>query len=408
MKWIVWLLASAYSFYEFFVRVGPSVIVSDLMKEFNIEATDIGSISASYFYAYAFMQIPVGILLDRFGTRILLTAAAFTCGLSSICFGLSSNELNAVLSRVLMGASSAFGFIGMIYVTAQWFEPKKTSLLIGIGNSLGTFGAAIGAAMLGSLVVLWGWRHSFIVIGLIGFALALFIAIFAKNKVQATTHKQSTLKELLQGLILIMKNAQMWVIAVVAFLAYAAFDAFGSIWGNTFLQNVYHLDYKQAGLATSMIFIGLICGGPLWGYIAKHAHHKKLVLFISSLISLLAILPIIYLTLPLELCIVLIFVVGFCAGGQLITFSMAIVKNPCHAKATAVAFVNFMVFVGVSVVQPLVGILLDLMWDKTLIKGIPHYSEDNYRYALVVLPITLLLACLLTLKIDTKSLEKTH
>ncbi len=88
-RWIIWGLACAFYFYEYFIRIAPSVMVEDLFHSFNIGAGVFGIISAAYLYAYAPMQLPVGVLMDRYGARKLLTIATLVCGLAALLFGVA-------------------------------------------------------------------------------------------------------------------------------------------------------------------------------------------------------------------------------------------------------------------------------------------------------------------------------
>lgn len=148
MRWIIWGLAVAFYFYEYLIRVFPSVITDELVDFFHINIIGLGLISASYFYAYASMQIPAGALVDRYGARKLLTIASLICGFSTFIFSITHHLWLADISRFFMGTGSAFGFIGMIYICSHWFSGKKLGLLIGVGNSLGMFEAVFGLAFL--------------------------------------------------------------------------------------------------------------------------------------------------------------------------------------------------------------------------------------------------------------------
>lgn len=396
MNWVIWLLAIFFYFYEFFVRVGPSVMIPELMQAFHISGGQVGAISASYFYAYAIMQLPVGMLMDRFGPKVLLTIASVLCGLSSILFGMAEGKALAYIARIIMGGSSAFGFVGMIYVSAQFFPKARTAFLIGFGESLGVLGAVFGESLFGFFVKDFGWRSSSIAIGFVGLILGLLILCVMKGgKPVHTKGTVMTLKTLIEALRVTFATGQMWLLALVAWLCYSTINAFGSLWGNSFLKTNYGYGFAMAGFAASMIFLGRICGGPIIGYVGKKVHHKKQILFLCSILSALALFLLIYSPLPIHWVFATIFFVGFLSAAQLYNYGIAIEINPTKAKATAVAFVNFVVFIGSSVLQPFIGWLLDFFWDGTVQGGVAVYSPRDYRYALTILPVTYLVACIL-------------
>ena len=119
------------------------------------------------------MQIPVGMLMDRYGARKLLTFATLICGAGSLVFALSGYIWIADMGRFFIGAGSAFAFVAIVYVSSHWFPPEKVALLIGLGNSCGMIGAIGGEDLLAYLVESIGWRTSMVALAIVGFALAL-------------------------------------------------------------------------------------------------------------------------------------------------------------------------------------------------------------------------------------------
>jgi len=103
--WIVWLLGAGFFFYKYLVQVSPSVMTNDLMKTFQINAAGLGNLSAFYFYAYLIMQVPVGILLDKYSPRLLTASAIFVCGLSTFIFSQTNSLGLACFARALIDRS---------------------------------------------------------------------------------------------------------------------------------------------------------------------------------------------------------------------------------------------------------------------------------------------------------------
>ena len=129
-SWLIWSLAVLFLFYEFFIRVFPTAMVAELMSAFKVNAGRLGLLSSFYFYSYAPMQIPVGLLMDRFGARKLLTFASLICAIGAFAFSFSFDFSIAAVGRFLMGVGSAFGFVGMVYVCSHFFPQKKWQCLL--------------------------------------------------------------------------------------------------------------------------------------------------------------------------------------------------------------------------------------------------------------------------------------
>ncbi|MGE0831882.1 MAG: MFS transporter [Simkaniaceae bacterium] len=412
LAWWTWSLAVLFLFYEFFVRVFPSIMVKDLMAAFSVTAGTLGTLSAFFFYAYAPMQIPVGLLMDRFGARRLLTFAALFCGIGSFLFGTALHLAAAEFGRFLMGIGSAFAFVGMVYVCSHWFPPKKLALLVGIGNSVGMLGAVGAEGPLSFAVESFGWRWTVNAFGFIGIALALILFLFIRKEPKSSKEqkRKETSADLGENLKIVCSNYRTWLNGIIALLFYMTTAAFASLWGIPFLVESYQISKDLAGFIVSMIFVGWIIGGPIIGVISDRCNKRKPFLYASTLLTCLCILPVIYLSgLPTWLLFVLLLLVGFFQSAQLLNFSLAIELNPIKAKGTSIALTNFLVAFGSSVMQPLLGFLLDLGWDGKVREGIPVYSLEDYHMAMMSFPVTLALSfiLLLFLKEDKKIDQET-
>jgi len=409
MSWWIWTLAVIFLFYEFFIRVFPTAMVSELMAAFNVTAGTLGTLSAFYFYAYAPMQIPVGLLMDRFGARKLLTFASLICAIGSFLFAISHHLATAEVGRFFMGIGSAFGFVGMVYVCSHWFPSEKLALLVGLGNSIGMLGAVGAEGPLALSVTAFGWRltvHGFAIVGFI-LAVALFLFIRSEpQRMKKGEGKRATL-DLMKNLKAVCSNHRTYLNAIIALLFYMTTAGFASLWGIPFLIQEYGMEKSFAGYVVSMIFVGWIVGGPIIGLISDRFNKRKPFLFISVFLTGIALLPVIYITnLPVYLIFILLFLVGFFSSAQLLNFSLAIELNPIEAKGTSIALTNFIVAVGSSIIQPLLGYFLDLGWDGVMKNGVPFYSVTDYRQAMISFPATLLLALILLFFLGEKKHRK--
>lgn len=395
LKWVIWALAAFFYFYEYLLRVSPSVMVSELMNAFHVEAAVLGLLVSFYFYAYAPMQLPVGLLIDRFGAKKLLTFAALVCGIGSILFGISSYFLEASIGRLLLGFGSSFAFVAMVYVCSHWFPKSKRALLVGLANSIGMLGAFCGQGPLGIALHKINWRVAMILLGIAGFLLAFLIYFIVETDKPQPTHKNIT-KTLFAGLKSICKCRYTWINAVITLLFYVTTSAFADLWGVPFLQSAYHLSKQTAGFAISMIFLGWLAGGPLIGLMSDRIRKRKQLIIICIIFTILSLLPVIYYThLPLGILYTLLFFVGFFSAGELLNFTLATELNAPQVKGSAIAFTNCVVSFGSALIQPVVGIFLDKTWNGTKESGVSIYSVSDYQWAFLILPIFLCLALIL-------------
>ena len=408
-KWLIWGLAAVFYFYEFVLRVSPSVMIPDLMIAFNVNASAIGIICAFYLYAYAPMQIPVGMLMDRFGVKSILSIASIVVGLGAIIFSLSNGAELASVGRFLIGGGSSFAFVAMVFISSHWFPIKRRAFLIGIANSIAMLGAAAGNGPLTSILNQFGWRTSILGFGFFGLILAACIYFVMNNdnltnRIEKSHH--DVIPNPLDKLKSVCKNPQSWINSIVALCFYMTTTAFAGLWGPIFIQTAYNVSKETAGYANSMVFLGWLVGGPIVGHISDRLGHRSTTIRLGILFTLICLTPVLYFTfIPIEIVYILMFLVGIFSAAELLNFSLAIEINPLLVKATAAAFTNFMISCGDSLIQPLIGFLLDFGWDGSITNQIRSYSVSDYQVALSTLPISLLMAFLLSFLIKEKNKE---
>lgn len=398
-KWLVWGLAVFFYLYEYILRVSPTVMVSEIMRAFNKQAVAVGSLSAAYLYSYALMQVPVGMLMDKYGARRLLSLASLICTLGCAFYGFAPVFSFLVIGRILLGIGSAFGFIGMVYVSSHWFERNRIATLIGIGNSLGMIGAIGGEGPLALSVLKYEWRIPMLFLGAVGLLLAIymFFALRSDENCQIEKHDEKARAkiEVLSNFKSVASNPQSWLIGIGTFLIYSTTTAFAALWGVPFLQSAYQLKKSTASFAVSMIFVGWIVGGPIIGKISDYLKDRRIILMVCSLLGALMMSTIIYISeLHMIVLYLLLLLVGVFSSAENLCYCLAIEHNERKAKGVASAFINCILFLGAAGIPIIVGSLLDSAWTGNMARGIPIYTLHNYQIALMTFPVTFVLAAI--------------
>ena len=151
-------LGATFYLYEYFLRVLPSVITAELSAEFYLDASQLGQLLASFFYAYALMQIPAGLICDQIGPRKSLTIAVVVCGLATLCFQSTHNYAVAQLCRFCIGGASAFAFVSPLKLSSSWFKPERQAMVTGLVQLMGCVGAIFAGGPIAKLINYFGWR----------------------------------------------------------------------------------------------------------------------------------------------------------------------------------------------------------------------------------------------------------
>lgn len=397
--WIIWTIAASFFFYKYLIQVSPSVMTDDLMSAFHVHGAGLGNLSAFYFYAYLIMQIPVGIMLDRFSPRLLTTGAIFICSISTFIFSQTNTFWIACFSRAMMGAGAAFAAVSCFKLAAVWFTPKRFALVSGMFMTAAMLGAVGGQMPLSLLVQNVGWRIALEIVSAMGIFLGIVYFLVLRDKPSKSVHtiqKQEKTSHLFKHIV---SNKQAWALSLYSGLAFAPVSVFGGLWGVPFLETTYHLSRTDAALAISCIFIGFAAGAPFWGWFSDYIQRRKPVLFIGTFSALLCLLIVLYSSnQSLPALIILLFFFGFGSSGFFTSFAMIRELFSLVLVATVLGIMNTFNSVFEALFEPLVGVILDWTWAGKTVNGMHQFSIQGYHLSLLILPLSLILS-LLTLSL---------
>jgi len=389
--WIIWAIGASFFFYKYLVQVSPSVMTTDLMKAFHIHGAGLGNLSAFYFYAYLMMQIPVGILLDKYSPRFLTSIAILVCAISTLIFSQTNSLWLACIARAFMGAGAAFAAVSCFKLATVWFPPKRFALVSGLCMTVAMLGAISGQAPLSLLVQTFDWRMALEIISFLGIILGLLYFLIVEDKSEKNSSQNNY--KLFPQLIFIIKNKQAWLLSIYSGLAFAPVSVFGGLWGVPYLETVHQLTPTQAAFAISWIFIGFAIGAPIFGWLSDFIGQRKPLLFLGTFIALICLLPTLYISNQNLLTLSLfLFFFGFGASGFFASFAMIREIFPIILAATVLGFMNTFQSICEALSEPLVGAFLDLTWHGKIINGVHQFSINSYHLALLVLPIYLIIA----------------
>lgn len=400
LPWIVWGLGCLFYFYECLLQVSPSVMSNELMRDFTVTSHTLGILSGIYFYSYAAMQLPGGVLMDHYGPHRLLTLATTICAISTIAFGLTSNFFMACIARLMIGFGSAFAAVGAMKLAANWFPAQRFALLTGMMVTIGMLGAIGGEAPLALLIDHYGWRHSMIIMGVVGLFLAVLILLIAQDSPnkssQQAIHQHIDEEPLLRSLLALIKNKQLWLIAVYGGLMYMSTPVFCGLWGVPFLMFKMGLAKATAANYISLVFVGWAIASPLWGIFSNRIGLRKPPLLLGGIGALITSLFFIYA--PIKsgwIMQILLFLFGIFSSGFLPAFAVA--KELCSKRyvATGLSFMNMMNMVGIALAQPIIGFILDKLWQGEIVDKVRVYPLEAYHIALSLLPIGIMISLLI-------------
>ncbi|MFH1034698.1 MAG: MFS transporter [Pseudomonadota bacterium] len=408
-RWLVFALLSLAYLLVYFHRTSPAVVAKDIMRDLQAGEALLGVLASAYFYPYALMQIPAGLLSDSWGPRRTITVFFLLAGAASIFFGLAESVATATAARVLVGLGVSMLFVPTIKVLTRWFRLREFSFMMGLLMAVGGLGVLGAASPLAYLSAALGWRGSFLAIGGITLALALAIWFLVRNSpeemglppAEAPVAGSSTAPAigLMAGIKMVAGQPRFWPVAVWFFCTSGMFFSFVGLWGGPFLQDVYGLSKPQAGGVLSMAAVGMILGSPALSWISDRLlNSRKKVMIGSSALVMLLVLPLAFwprvFNLPGLYVWCLLFSV-FTSSVVVIGFTTAKELFPVSIAGTATGLVNLFPFLGGAVLQPVLGLILE---HQEKVNGIHDAAGYGRAFLVYVLAAALALAASTLLK----------
>jgi MFS family permease len=396
LAWFVWGMGALFYLIGFFHRVAPAVMTTELMQTFSIDAAALGNLSALYFYAYVAMQIPTGILADVWGPRRLLSAGALVAGGGALLFSLATNLFWAGLGRFLVGGSVAVAYVGTLKLATSWFPPHYYAMIAGVGLMAGIGGAVFAGVPLRLLVDKFGWRSGMTLAAAATLAVSLLIWLFVRDDPgmsgdpdtgkartdqppAAHFHPFSNLKS-------VLGYANTWLLFFVPGGMVGAVLTFSGLWGVPFLRAHRDISTAEASALTTIMLIAWALASPVIGRLSDRIGRRKPLFVGGSLAAIFCWLLVIFWTGlgPVGLA-GLYTVTGIVSASFITCFAHARESVPQHLSGTVTGLLNMGIMLGPTVMQPMVGWVLDQKWRGTLENRTPTYDLEAYQTGFVLL-----------------------
>ena len=390
--WIIfWILALGYIL-VYFHRLCPAVVAVEMMKDLKTTGALTGFLGAAYFYPYALMQLPAGLLSDSWGPRNTITLFFIVAFIGSIILGLAPSVSLAIVGRTLVGLGVAMLFVPTMKILAEWFHASQFAMMTGILMALGGLGSLIAATPLVLLSNWIGWRMSFVAVGCFTVILAILVWLIVRDRpsdmgwpspasTSQSTQSSITLKESVKK---VLTTFAFWPIAIWFFFEMGIFFSYSGLWGGPYLMQVYGYTKSQSGWILTMAPLGMIVGSPLLSYISNNVlKSRKIVIIICSalVLGITAILAFNTAGISLQIHYLLCFGLGI-FGSAIVVIGFTTNKElfPVQMAGTATGLVNLFPFAGGAVFQPILGSVLESQG-----KTGDAFTLAGYQHAFMVL-----------------------
>jgi sugar phosphate permease len=394
LRWTAFTLVVLGLVLSFFHRLAPAVIAGELQQAFHVGGAALGALAATYFYIYAVMQLPTGVLADTLGPRRIVALGAVAVGIGSIVFGMAETLSVAGAGRTLVGLGVSVMFIAMLKLNAAWFHDRHFATATGVGILIANLGAVLSAAPLAYVVTVTSWRNVFVAVGVFSLLLAAATWLWMRDSPRAAGLLSMRELDGLQahpdraghwyhGLLQVLRNRDLWPGFWMMFGAASSYITFAGLWAVPYLTQVHGMSRGTAANHTSAMLLGFALASLAVGYVSDRSGRRRPVLIGSLAIHLVCWVPLaIGVALPLGASYALFAALGASATGFTLVWSCAKELSPPALSGMATSFVNTGQFIGIGIQQPLVGWILDRGWRGEMVDGVRIYARDDYQLAL--------------------------
>lgn len=367
-------------------RTAPGLITDQLMNDFQVSAAVIGLMTSIQFLAYVGLQIPVGLLADRYGPNLLLIFGTLLAGIGSLLYSFAGNEYILIFSRFLVGVGDSTIFINFVLILSQWFKPNDFVKLIGIVSMFAGLGSLTATLPYSLWISYAGWNSLFMTIGvLLVFTsfLLYFILIAKPNKlfeelpstsINSNQEKESVWKILRR----VVSTRQAWATFLCHFGVVGTYVGFIGSWGVPFGIQVLGMSRSMASQLIMYGLIGAIVGAPIISWIASRLGSIKKMYLIVHIVVVISWLGLFLsgISPSIAWIIILFIIIGFGNGASSLTFVVVRESFPAKEVGVVTGFANMGGFLSAVLLPIIFGKVLDLFSQEDI-----HFG---YHYGLMI------------------------
>lgn len=403
--WLVLVAASFLFFYTFIQMNMLNPIDAVLMKQFQLSAASLGTMSAMYFYGNFLLLFPAGLILDRISPRKVAFFAILIASITMITFAHANTYLGLCVSRFIQGSCGSFGFLSAIRIVSRWFPPKKLALASGVIVTFAMLGGMVAQEPVAELTQLMGWREALLVFAGLGFVLMILEWLIVRDyaagyQTEDDAHHTIEALGLWRSIRMVVLNRYNWFGGFYTTLMNLPIFVLGALWGDLYLTQAQQLSTLHASEVTSQLFFGTLIGAPLVGWISDKMKRRIMPMFFGAILSLAIIVVIIYtFHLSFSALLIMFFLLGLITSTQVLSYPTIAELNSPLVTSSAISVISLLLMASGFVAQPIFGWLLDLKWSHEVVNNVAIYSVADFRTAMWMLPLGFILSIFVSLMI---------
>ncbi len=340
IAWAVWIIASVFYAYQYVLRVMPNIMLDDIMQQFDIGTATFGQFSGIYYIGYSLLHLPIGMMLDRYGPRIIMTGCILLNVIGLMPLIMSDYWIYPILGRFLIGVGSSAAILGLFKIIRMTFSEEKFPRMLSLSVTIGLIGAIYGGGPVSYMREEYGYQTVVQIFAVMGVILAFVTYLIIPNI--KSTPQGTPLADIKE----VITNRRVMGSCIFAGLMIGPMEGFADVWGTAFLKQIYGYDVTLAASLPSVIFIGMCFGGPILSLIAeKMGNYLAAIIGAGSALIMIFLLLIAFHFTTTALSINFA-IIGACCAYQILAIYKAstYVREEVAGLTTAVANMIIMIF----------------------------------------------------------------
>lgn len=359
---LVVLACAAYLLSQFF-RSSVGVLAPDLMRSLALTPEELGRLGGVFFLAFGLAQLPLGVLLDRFGPRLVATLVMLVAASGAFAFAALDGFGGLLLGRALMGAGCSVCLMGSLVLFSRWAPPERFATLAGFVLGVGGFGGILATAPLAAASAWAGWQACFVAMGVLTVLVAAVFWLTVRDAPPGTAFRAPSPAggrgETFRGFVEILGKRDLWLMLPISFTGYGTLLVLLGLWGAPYLKDVQGLGDAARGNVLLATAAAWNAGCFFFGRLDRVFDSRKRVAVAGALglvltVALIAVVP----PLPLWANAVLFGWLGFVGAFSVMLLAHYRALFPVRLVGRALTFTNFFNFGGVFVLQWTTGLVL--------------------------------------------------
>jgi MFS family permease len=388
----LWASVTLFFAFQFILRLSPGILMDDIMLKYHIDTAAFGAMVGVYYLAYSLMQIPFGVMLDRFNFRYVTIAGILLSVIGNSAFIFADNWSSIIVGRFLIGAGSAVGFLSVVKVIKTFFEDRYHAFMIGFSFSFGLTGAVFGAKPMRMLINHFGYSEILIILSFVAIAISMVILSVRHEDIQKNHGADGVDEKIISfsDVLSVLLNPKILMIGVSGGLLVGSLEGFSDVWGFALFEHIYGLNKLDSAFLTSVVFIGMCFGGPILAYFADCAKsYTKIIILAAFLMALVFIILLAKFELSYNILFGLMFFLGILCCYQVLVFSLTGAMVERSMTGVAIAVVNCLNMSFGSFYHTVLAGTMEFYWRGNLSEsGGRIYDYDAFLHSFSVIPIT--------------------